>query len=181
MQIDGSDRCPVCRKNFRQAQTIRGHDGFRVDCELCGIYEISHQVVAALRREGTDVRQYLTAHLRQAYEIDGRVLRLDGEVKELADLHRHSSVYQKVDKLLRFIARRTKEPGDQVELKPDRDYPLIDAISPQSFIYFLDHLEKRELIERKSPQTPRLTVKGWAYLDPGSAGGGIPGHVFVAM
>jgi len=183
MQPVNPDQCPICRKNAEhQIHDLPG-DLFRVQCSLCGKYTISMDLCEDLPAEIGDLRPYLTAATRQASEFGIPLELTQGNWREQAEAHKHTSWQAKVEKLLRVIEKRTKEHGLATVVRSESDYPLIDAADQDAVRYFLDYLEAdRQFIKcGDNRQIVTLTPKGWDYLDPGSGGGGIPGRVFVAM
>ena len=181
MSLDGSDKCPICGKNFSRAEPIG--DAYRVSCGLCGTYEVSGTAWATLRGEHAALLPYLSAHTRQTQEFEGRIVQVFSNWPSLAEVHQHTSVHQRAEKLLRVIELRTKQPGEFVTIDRDGDYPLIDAVDAGQLDYFLKHWKELGCIEDniKTFNVVRLTVKGWERLDPASGGAGIRGRVFIAM
>jgi len=181
MSLDGSYKCPICGRNFESANRLGMRDASRISCQLCGTYEISGTARATLRGEHADLVPYLSAYTRQSWEFEGRAVQLVSNWPPLAEVHQHTSVHQRAEKLLRAIEKRTRQPGEFISVNTELDYPLIDAVNAEPLYYFLKHWEDLGCIERKHSNVARLTVKGWDRLDPGSAGAGIPGRVFIAM
>src|SRR5437899_3271015 len=101
MSLPGSDKCPICRNNYESALRLDGRDAFGVSCRRCGQYEVSGTDLIALR-EDSKLLPYLSAHIRQAWEFERRVVRINFNWPELAESHRHTSVHQRAEKLLRF-------------------------------------------------------------------------------
>jgi hypothetical protein len=181
MPIDGSDKCSICGKNFQSAERLPGGDAYRVSCQLCGTYEISGTARVTLKGEHSNLLPYLSAYTRQSWEFEGRVVQLDSRWPSLAEVHQHTSVHQRAEKLLRTIEKRTKQPGEFVPVNPLMDFPLLDGVDPAPVYYFLKYWTELGCIETDATDSACLTVKGWDRLDPGSAGAGIPGRVFIAM
>lgn len=182
MPLNGSNKCPVCRKmNYQSAERIGIVDAYHIVCQLCGAYDLAGSVRVTLPGSHPELLPYLSAYTRQSWEFEGRAARLDPNWPPLAEVHQHTSVHQRAAKLLRTIERRTKQPGEFIRIDTDSDYPLVDAINVEPLYYFLKHWEDLGCIESKNANVVRLTVKGWDRLDPGSAGAGIPGQVFIAM
>jgi hypothetical protein len=123
----------------------------------------------------------LSAYTRQQSESSGRAELNTSNWRGFAEAHLHTTVHQKVEKLLIVVERRTKWPGEYVTFKWNSDYPLIDAVTQEQAAYFIDHALKRGYLEHTDYGHLRLTVEGWEYIDPASAGAGIKGRVFVAM
>jgi hypothetical protein len=182
MPLDGSDRCPICGKNFRSAGRLGTSDAHRVSCQLCGDYDISSAMRADLRSTTTpELLPFLAAHTRQAFEFEGKPIRIDNDWAVHAETHRHTSVHQRAHKLLRLIESRAKQPGEYVKIESEWDYPLVDAVNGEALRYYTEYWNELGCLTTMSVSLVRLTVKGWDRLDPASGGAGIPGRVFGAM
>jgi hypothetical protein len=181
MPLEGSLKCPICGKNYEAAERLEMRDACRISCQLCGKYDVSGTARVTLGGEHSGLRPYLSAYTRQAWEFEGRIVQLDSTWPSLAEVHQRTSVHQRAEKFLRMIERRTRQPGEDVIVNANSDYPLIDAVNNAPVYYFAKYWEDLGCIEQKGDHVALLTVKGWDRLDPGSAGGGIPGRVFIAM
>src|SRR5436190_22775148 len=128
MTLNGSDKCPICKTiNFHpDSCRLEGLDAYRICRNRCGHYEVSGTALTTLGGEHSDLLPYLSAHTRQAWEFERRIVRISSTWPDLAESHRHTSVHQKAEKLLRFIEKQTKQAGNSVELDQQRDFPLVD-------------------------------------------------------
>lgn len=90
----------------------------------------------------------------------------------------YTSMAEKSRMLLGMIAERSR-PGNDAEINPWHDAPLIDAIDENEFNFYLGHLRERNLVRDSSQTGIELTFDGWRQLEPGP--GGLPGRCFVAM
>src|SRR5450432_2807585 len=110
-----SKQCPICKVDYNRSERV-GMDAQRINCGRCGTYEIASLGVMSLQ-EHSDLLPYLSAHTRQAWEFENRVVRLDPRTwPELAEMHRHTSVHQKAEKLLRLIEKRTQHVGQYIAI-----------------------------------------------------------------
>lgn len=179
--------CPICERKYVSLQRARdGRDVYDVNCALCGKYLISGSALKVPRSEGPEFLPYLSAHTRQAWELEERKVEIStANWRSFAELHAHTSVRQQADKLLRVVERRTHHVGEIVRIVPSDDFPLLDASRPETVTYFLNYWRELGCLEVSgsdpNSRQIRLTVKGWERLDPLSGGAGIPGQVFVAM
>jgi len=181
MSLDNTDQCPICKKNYQSAERLGLQNAYRISCNICGTYDVSRTAQSTLGGERAALLPFLTAHTRQNFEFDSRIVQINSDWTSLAEMHRHTSIHRRADKLLRLIESRTKQAGEFVAIRSDWDYPLVDAVNDQPLFYYLKYWEDLGCLEMKDLSHIRLTVKGWDRLDPASAGGGIPGRVFVAM
>jgi nucleoside 2-deoxyribosyltransferase len=185
MSLNDSDKCPICHMNFESADRIPRVDAYAVKCQRCGSYEISGRMqIEFAHPEHPEMLPYLSAYTRQSFEFEGRIARLESNWLDSAQVHKHTSIRQRLNKLLRFIERRTTDFGSWVVLNFDLDYPVVDGSDRNALPYLIKHAVTSGYLEDANPMAPnhvQLTVKGWDYLDPGSGGAGIAGRVFVAM
>lgn len=183
MELENPGKCPVCCRNAA-GPIAPAEDFYRVSCDYCGEYRITPELAEDLPSEIGDSRPYLTAATRQASEESAPLDLTRRNWRGYADAHRHTSITRKLDKLLRYIQRRSEFPGATVPIDTQTFPPIIDARDQSEVRYFAEHASKMNYIE--GPITSRLgpfriSIRGWEYLDPGGAGAGIPGRVFVAM
>jgi len=132
-----------------------------------------------------DLKTHLSAATRQAYE-GGKLLLLDANLEELAAPHRDVSISQKIDEVLRFIARKCKHPGAIGNLDYDLDYPVADCAGGSEFNQYLEYLEGERLLTIFRDEEDNRTgyapsIKGWQAIEPTLPIGGEPDRCFVAM
>jgi len=127
---------------------------------------------------------YLSAHTRQA-NVQGAVVALTTDNwRDFARSHQGTPVSQKLLAILEHIARRSRWPGDRVELYYEKSAPLFDAVSENEVGFLVDHLLSRKQLQHAGDLAGGkgvvVTPEGWARLEPPAAGG-IPGRCFIAM
>lgn len=98
--------------------------------------------------------------------------------RELADTHRHTGLATKMRRVLEYIWRHSKRPGDKVRVEAN-DHILFDVIDTAETGHLLDALRERGYVRGPENGGWVLTVDGWEHLEPSR--GGIPGTCFVAM
>ncbi len=170
-------RCFLCGRNTIRADWLLNMDGWRIECQLCGTYEISQFASDCVQGE---LLPYLIAHTRQSWEFERRVVQVNSNWQSLAELHSQTSPHQKFQKLMKIVAQRTSALGYPAKLNWEIDYPLFDATDKATVPYLIDYGKDLGYLDEGTPEC-KITFKGWDYLDPASGGAGRPGHVFVAM
>jgi hypothetical protein len=104
--------------------------------------------------------------------------------KELALLHKTTTVSQKLDRLLRYLGDASPFAGASVKLDFELAAPLFDAVSADELDYLVDSLGLRNDIlgmeHFAGGKALKLTPDGWARLEPAGSGG-VPKRCFVAM
>ncbi len=175
-------QCPLCGWDALEEREPR-RDALFVECPTCGRYLISEfllTVPQAISAEDKRLWQYLPAHTRQATEA-GRVAEISSENwRDLTRSHMNTPVATKLRKVLEYVSQRSRFPGDQIEINFGSTYPLFDAASEHEAAFLFKNLRERELLDAgQGTDVFVLSVAGWSFLEPSSAG--IPGRCFVAM
>ena len=167
--------CPVCRIMAGVAPT-----GFVTFCECptCGVFKIIPETEVPV-----EIAYAVSAATRQSHE-QGKALTLHpANITDLAEPHLRTTVAEKLDKLLAYLASKTTYPGAYYEVKAERDYPVADAHDSDEFGVYIGYLHTEELIGM-SPAIDglgyTLTVQGWARIQSKARPGGEPGRCFVA-
>jgi len=132
------------------------------------------------------LRPYLSAATRQATERGEPLTITSQNFRELAETHQRTTISEKLDKVLQFIAVKTKAPGTWHNILPNYDYPVADARNDAEFEQYLQYLKRKELLQVQEPGPGRvggqyqLIIDGWRQLEPTLRAGGEPGRCFVA-
>jgi len=154
--------CPLC-ENESAELSKRGADDWSCKCQVCGTYRISDDATSELCRGPNS-------------DLSG-VVRLWSETKRpvnitTATYHDLRStapaandVPAKLRYFLRHIARKSKHPGDAVELKRVTDYPVCFGANPDELSYFVRCAEDLKFVsdhgETQDSFSLKLTPKGW--------------------
>ncbi|MGH9343469.1 MAG: TFIIB-type zinc ribbon-containing protein [Terriglobia bacterium] len=181
--MPGSQQCPICGETSDITDTNR--DTYLIDCPRCGKFEIAWE--ATVSGATPDILpQYLSAGARQATEAGRRLKIIPENLREIAELHQRTTVSEKLNKLLEFLAKKTKVPGSSHVLRHGIDYPLVDARDEKELVAYLNYLGRKGML--KAEATGRgpgevayqLTIDGWRQLEPVLRPGGEAGRCFVA-
>lgn len=177
-------QCPLCGWDAQKAR-VSERDAFEVDCGRCGRFIITGVLLNSTPAESDKALWlYLSAHTRQV-SAQGAVVELTTDNwRDFARSHQGTPVSQKAFAVLEHVAKRSRWPGDRIELFYERSAPLFDAVAEDEVGYLVGHLiSLRQLVpvmQLSGGQEVIVTPDGWARLEP-SAGSGIPGRCFVAM
>jgi hypothetical protein len=168
--------CPVCRRIPAKVASTELTTSCR--CTICGTFQITPGIEVP-----AEIAHAVSAATRQAHE-QGRALNLEpANITDLAEPHLRTTVAEKLDKLLAYLASKTVYPGSYYELKAYRDYPVADAHDANEFEIYLGYLHAEELISLEpviNDAGYTLTVDGWARIQARPRPGGEPGRCFVA-
>lgn len=171
------EACPICGWD---ARTIQIPDGVKVECRRCGNFSMTRTLQATIvNPKDKHLIPYLSCYIRQANK-QGIVPQLHSENwQDFARAQTGTSISQKLMKALRFVADSTSQLGELIQIDLENDYPLVDAISADEFVYLLSSLADRKYLKAGTVRRYSVTVEGWERLDPVS--GGVSGRCFVAM
>jgi hypothetical protein len=185
MQTACQAECPICRAPNAESRYRGKDDTAAVTCPTCGEFIISSELISDIDSiVPPELRPYLSAATRQA-TINGRNLRiLTTNARELAETMQRTTIGERLDKLLAYIAKEAGRPGRWIRIHPDRDYPIVAAREQTELLEYLNYLLKEGSLQDHpaEPGTGRCspTIKGWRQLEPVFRPGGEPGRCFVA-
>lgn len=180
--------CPLCSSTDARIGSYGNRDAFEIECRRCGHFAVTRPLLydfRSLSDSESKLLPYLSAHTKQSAQQSPDVIELTrANWKEFAELHSSTRVPEKADKLLMLCAKRTNVAGVPVQLDPELDYPLIDAVSSRELRYLFEYLVKSGYLEAdiqivEVTPSALVTVPGWKKLEVPL--GGIAGHCFVAM
>jgi hypothetical protein len=182
MKEPSIEACPLCASTV--GVEITDHvdmvpGKWRVNCPRCGEYKIvSETRVSALRhrddlyrlsgltREKTERKRARPHHQGQHEEHIDIVSGLDPKDLEslFAQTPHEFDIATKVRKLLAALARKSRKPGDDVQINDDIDYPLAYARDGEELRYFVNYAVAIGWLTSNNnthSMLVRLTPKGW--------------------
>jgi len=139
-----------------------------------------------------ELKPYLSIYTRICKESGREPIALDtSNVEQLAESYKHTTVSQKLDYLMRLLAKRTEFAGQPVSFDSQLDYPAVAAISEAEAKFLLLSLAEfgflTGVIPADSMDGPdivvgrlTITVEGWRRLEA-EGSGETSGRCFVAM
>jgi len=160
------ERCFLCRIDGASKQPYGSAiDAHVYECPRCGRYATSGLFERTWERANDSYLPFLSSHTRQATEWHQQCVELGPDNwREYAEVHRQSTPTDKMNKLLRAIQRRTDHLGQMAFLRPEVDYPLLDAQSEQECRFLLDEARSSGLLQG-TPPAWRLTFQGHQKLE----------------
>jgi len=146
--------------------------------------EEGHAELDARQAEFAPFIHLLSGKTREHWEAHCKALTLTTkELYRARDL-RGLTVQEKLLRVLRKLAERSKFPGDSVRLRLASDYPLALCKNQQEMFYHLKCLRDTgyiELISTSSGSDCTVTPDGWAKLEEGPPDLASRTKAFVAM
>ncbi len=164
--------CPICKLEEQDVLVRDRGERLSLKCPCCGDFIITRTAVAMARNRGLSPR--LSAWIREQTEADTPVQEINSNLlKELEKTLPTYTVSQKQILLLKALERRTKSPGQAVDVIPQFDYPLAWAEGEEEFIYHLRSLIEMNLARRTDGLADlhdsfafkfEITASGWKAL-----------------
>src|SRR5438876_1073039 len=102
-------KCPICGEITGMTATPRASTSTTFECRRCGEYTITWLLLSA--GIPAEIRPYLSAATRQATERGQPLTVTNENFRDLAEAHQRTTVSEKLDKVLAFIASKTRAPG----------------------------------------------------------------------
>jgi hypothetical protein len=182
--------CPICKLEEREVKVWDYGERLTIDCPRCGKFTMTE--TAAVTAERRDLGFKLSAWIRDRSETGGTIPEINSNtLKEVEAALPNYRVAEKQLLLLRALERRTKFPGQKVDVLPHLDFPLAWAAGEDEFRYLLRSLMERGTIRRTDSHSDDLsssfghsfeiTANGWNFLDERARPSVISDQVFLAM
>jgi nucleoside 2-deoxyribosyltransferase len=158
--------CVLCGSVDSENPSEKNPSQTKVECPVCGRYLIDDYVKGSdyLGKESTR-KHLLIGLIRQASDA-GRPLTITAEnINQLLDsTPKFSSPLDNLNLTLILLMQRQKTAYGYVEIRKEKDFPLVYAHNADEFIYLVRLLEKQGLIEfaeTRGSNLVRITPQGW--------------------
>lgn len=168
--------CPICGAG---ATVVSTGPSTNCECPACGAFRITSGIEVPAQ-----IAHAVSAATRQSHE-QGRTLFLNRfNMTDLAEPHLRTTVAERLDKLLAYLASKMAYPGSSHQVQLGADYPVADAHNENELDAYLNYLSSEKLIDlqpsRGGEAVCALTVRGWQRIQSRARPGGEPGRCFVA-
>jgi DNA-binding PadR family transcriptional regulator len=181
--------CPICKLENQRVTYNDGVERLSVQCPRCGNFTIT--ATAARMAESRQIVPLLSAWIREATEAGREIPEINSRnIDAVQSALPAYSVSQKQLLLIRALSRKSKFPGDPIQLIPEFDFPLAWATNEEELTFYLRTMEQRGLIRDALEGshtlgdigvTVEITSDGWEYLDERSRQSPLSVQAFVAM
>ncbi len=184
-------KCLLCGSAIEQ-QYYSERVVFAYKCPICGMVTLSEEAVLNLGYGSQESKHLLSGFTRERTEfglkpIDIMASDIEG-IGKSASVPRNVS--EKLDRLLKYLEKKSDYPGKTVALIPGLDYPIAYALNSEELLYLLKQLASLNWIE-----TPNvigdinglrkygilLTVDGWNRIAEIARYPQVFDQAFVAM
>lgn len=189
MQDVSQTPCPICKLDAKDVRVWDYGERSTLECARCGKFTITRTAVAMAKSRQLEPK--LSAWIKERSETGAEVPEINSKIlEEVASALPSYRVAEKQLLLLRALERRTKFPGQAIDVHPDFDYPLAWASGKDEFIYLLRSLIDRSLVRHTDGAADlgnsfvfgvEITSVGWDFLDQHSRPSVISDQAFVAM
>lgn len=189
MSSTDQGECPICGLSQKDVRTSDSGERLTLQCARCGNFTITRTAARVGVRKGAGPK--LSAWIRERTESGVEAPIVNSEtISQIVDGLPDYSVSEKQLLLLRALERRSKYPGDVVNVVPEHDYPLAWSEGEKEFRYHLRSLIDRGLAKRVDGPPDlndsfvfdiEITPAGWEYIDKHARPSVISDQVFVAM
>ena len=172
--------CPICKHNEHIKEEPISQSMMSYQCPVCGKYEMP-PFVPEVHGESSPNRK-LSAWVREQNERGETVRFAQESMIEsiLAGIPDHRPL-QKQLKLLQALERRSRAPGDTVNLNLKEDFSLAYASGFEELRFYLTALRERGLANSTLDGQAEITSAGWDYLDKHASDLEEKTQAFVAM
>lgn len=171
--------CPLCdAAPRRMGWDPSGRDAIVVECERCGRFNITEQVLIGGLRP--DQKPLLSAYCRRLPEGSEPPTITTVTTEQFINALPKYTPPEKLDNLLERMGRMTPALGEYTTFDRDKDYPLLIARSPDEVEFLLTELSQRGYING-THDGRLLTLDGWERLEEIKQAGRLSNRVFVAM
>lgn len=168
--------CPICHLHN---QSFISHSASKekmtFHCIRCGHFTITRTAIRMA--DNKNITKLLSSWIRNLSELNLDVPEIN--IKCLKDVENSIPEYNPSDKqylFLRNISRKSRYPGDSVNISPEFDFPLAWAKEPREVLFYIRFLVERGLLVLTGEKgdfparingtvSVMISSNGWEYLD----------------
>jgi len=177
----GDQNCPLCGEGAKIRNYGRNLTR-QVACERCGRYLITEEAEDEVREPHFEQgkRATLSGVTRQQSERGNPITicssayvsapdKIGISIAEMLGTLAPHSIRERIDRALQNLARKSRYPGDRVEVLTERDWPLLFAENGEGLDFTLKHMVESGLLDELAVDQEggeyALTVKGWGRIE----------------
>jgi hypothetical protein len=163
--------CPLCGR-AAVIVTLTDQDAYNIDCQCCGKFIIAglwwDLDVSHFSEDDSHLLRYLSCYTRQTSESGITEVLDSSNWRERAQRHMSTPIAQKIKKCLGLIAKRASSYGNDGDITPNLDYPLVDVNSAEALETLLTDLQREGYLTYRASSgrlVCSLTIAGWKNLE----------------
>jgi hypothetical protein len=103
----------------------------------------------------------ISARVREQYEREQEVVEINDAHVLIAESRPRSDVFEAIDRIILYVARKAPHANDYVPFDPAWDYPIGLARDGDELKYLLEKAIQMELLEHQGSWAVRLGLAGW--------------------
>ncbi len=180
--------CPICNR-LSQNTALHERDGDRVNCTVCGRFEISWEAKQYLQTCNflDDIKKIAISHwlYNQSPKEEKTIVLTSDIVSTVFPNLKQPSIDEQFTNLILYLGNTAKSPDKPVQILSDRFSSIVGSVAVEGANYIINYLLKKELIQRGSGSATAtgliLTPEGWERYGQISKGQVNSKNVFMAM
>lgn len=159
-------KCILCEKEAIEEAGRKGGktmDAIFVNCETCKKYYLDAPDMHEQEKMPREERRMLSVYTRECFELGEEPPEI-GNPETLTDIiaeYEGKTVDEKLENLIWYLRKESKEYGDSVPWKIERDWPITYSLSPQGFEKIVHLARDKGLLDIESRDSLKLTEEGW--------------------
>jgi len=157
------EKCILCGREV-ELKKISGKVEYFVSCMACGKYIYDHFFKNSYLAMSQEEKAMLTAYSREKAEIQDDTLMLaDPNIfVDVIKKYRNKSLSEKLENLILYLKRKSKQFGDYVSWDSNIDYPITFSPNAEEASEIVELAFKEGFREKGARGVGlRLTMKGW--------------------
>jgi nucleoside 2-deoxyribosyltransferase len=161
--------CVLCNHPLQDIQSQSGTALYSCKCEVCGQYYLEEFYESRFRSLPSEERAMLSAYTRELFEHNSQIphlpnLEIAGQVEGIIESYKKKTVFDKLDNLILYIARRSHYFREALKTSKETDYPITYSYGPLEFAKIFNYAKEAGYI--KFPEVgpganTELDMKGW--------------------
>lgn len=160
--------CSICGAQAKFENAF-GAGLSKFNCIRCGNVEITGMLEAVLNNSEYKDKKYLLMGISR-YRTENNLTPIEFSSSNIDTIEDEyyvpRNVAQKLNLILRYLAKKTDYAGKTVKAKPGIDYPISFSKNENEYAFFLKQLESLGYIERYGVEKDiLLTVYGWNKIE----------------
>lgn len=163
--------CPLCGQQCKRHPGVgdRNDSHHWIDCNTCGSYGITKSALLTGVLTA-DIKPLLSAIARRRYEegdyADPITITTENYKNLISSAPEKTDISAKTRYLLRYIAHKSRFPGDKITLNGQTNYPICFAANTNEFGFYIQHIKEAGFVDEHSSAEHAhhqysLTPKGW--------------------
>lgn len=161
--------CVMCNHPLQDIQNQSGTSLYSCKCEVCGQYILEALYERRFRSLPSEERAMISAFTRELFEYKSQIPHLPdldaaGQVEGIIESYKKKTVFDKLDNLILYVARRSHYFGEALHTNKEIDYPITYSNGPIEFEKIFNYAKDAGYIKFPAigpGANTELDMKGW--------------------